>query len=79
MIWCQPYDEDLVPEQAGEAADYSQAMFEALDEAAAKFPGHAAEAHLPNEKGGHKRKILESSRPLEREAEGDEVGLRPLY
>jgi hypothetical protein len=42
MIWYPPYHEDPDPEEeAEEAAEYAQAMFEAAEEAAAKYPGHA--------------------------------------
>jgi hypothetical protein len=44
MIWYPPYSEDPDPEEAEGAAEYTHAMFEAFEEAAAKYPDYAAEA-----------------------------------
>lgn len=63
MIWYPPYYEDPDPEEeeAEEAAEYAQVMFEAAEEAAAKYSDHAINAHLPVSGGFHKRRISESN------------------
>jgi hypothetical protein len=72
MIWYPPYYEDPDPEEeAEEVEEYAQAMFEAAEEAAVRYPGHSVGVFLPNKKGVHKRLISESTPGLEREVEGE--------
>ena len=77
MIWYPPHYGDPDPEEEAEAAEYPQVMFEAMEEAAAKYPGHAVEVHLPSKKGDHKRGISESTLGLEREVEGEKGRAAP--
>jgi hypothetical protein len=49
-------------------------MFDALEEAAEKYPSHAVEVHVPSKRGDHKRGISESTPGPEREVEGERQG-----
>jgi hypothetical protein len=69
MIWYPPYYEDPDPEEeAKEMAEYPQLLFEALEEAAEKYPDHIdVHVHVPGKRDIHTPGEREAHIPGERE------------